>query len=76
MTNKITKHVWIWMQDDGLYKVIYSANDRTLIVYNERDERILIRDGVTPAQFRRLQTRIVAHGAKRLDGRKEPFTYL
>jgi hypothetical protein len=76
MNNNKTTHVWIWMQENCLHKAVYSVNDQTLIVYNEREEIILKRNGVTPEQFLRLEALFISIGAKRLDGHKEPFTYL
>lgn len=76
MENKKNTHVWIWIQENCLHKAVYSVNDQTLIVYDEREEIILKRNGVTPEQFLRLEALFISVGAKRLDGHKEPFTYL
>jgi hypothetical protein len=75
MNNK-TQHVWIWLQENMLHKAVYNTKDNTLIVYNERDEIILKRTGVTPEQLSKLEALFISFGAKRLDGHKEPFTYL
>jgi len=75
MNNK-TQHVWIWLQENMLHKAVYNTKDNTLTVYNEHDEIILKRTGITPEQLSKLEQLFISIGAKRLDGHKEPFTYL
>jgi len=74
--NSSTKHIWVWMQDDRLHKAVYTVNDQLLIVYNDRDEVLLKRKGVSPEQFLRIEALFMSMGARRLDGHKAPFTYL
>lgn len=76
MDTKPSKHIWVWMHENSLYKAVYSVCEQLLVVYNERGEIILKRKGVTPDQFLRLEALFMSMGAKRLDGHKEPFTYL
>ena len=69
-------HIWIWLQENTVNKAVYNTTERTLIVYNEHDEIILKRTGITPEQLTALEVLFLHLGAKRLDGHKEPFTYL
>ena len=75
MVNKNLR-IWIWLQENELYKAVYSSTDCTLIVTNERDEIILQHMGITSEQLNRLEVLFLTIGAKRMDGHKEPFTYL
>ena len=69
-------HVWIWMENTLLQKAVYTPKDRTLVVYNENDEVIIRRRGITPEQLASLKVLFLHLSAKRIDGKKEPFTYL
>jgi hypothetical protein len=75
MVNKNVR-IWIWLQENELYKALYNSTDCTLIVVNERDEIILKYTGITSEQLTRLEVLFLTLGAKRMDGHKEPFTYL
>jgi hypothetical protein len=75
MNNKNTR-IWIWMQENQLHKAVYNPTDNSLIVYNELDEIILKRTGISPEQLTQLEALFISLGAKRMDGHKEPFTYL
>ena len=68
--------IWIWLQENTVNKAVYNPTDRTLIVYNEHDEIILKRTGITAEQLNALEALFLQLGAKRIDGHKEPFTYL
>jgi hypothetical protein len=70
------QHVWVWFQDSELYKAVYRSTDSTLIVFNENDEIILTYTGITAEQLQELETLFARIGAKHLDNRTEPFTYL
>jgi hypothetical protein len=76
MNNQKNKRIWIWMQENNLHKAMYNFSEQILIVYNERDEIVLKRKGITPAQFAKLETIFVSIGARRIDNRKEPFTII
>ena len=75
MTTKNLR-IWIWLQENSVNKAVYNTTDRTLIVYNEHDEIILKRTGITAEQLNALEALFLQLGAKRIDGHKEPFTYL
>lgn len=69
-------HIWVWMQENELYKAVYVPAKRTLTVSNERDEIILQYKGISVQQLARVEFLFVQLGAKKMDGHKEPFTYL
>ena len=69
-------HIWVWLQDNELYKAVYMPANRTLTVSNERDEIIIQYKGISFQQLARVEHLFVQLGAKKMDGRKEPFTYL
>ena len=75
MMNKNTR-IWIWLQENELYRAVYNSADCTFIVFNKQDEIILKRTGITSEQLTQLEVLFLTIGAKRLDGHKEPFTYL
>jgi hypothetical protein len=75
MKNKGTQ-IWIWIEENTFHKAVYNPADRTLIIYNEWDEIILKRTGISPEQFLSFEVLFFHFGAKRIDGQKEPFTYL
>jgi hypothetical protein len=71
-----TTRVWVWVQNNELYKAVYKSNDRTLVVSNERDDVILQYKGISLELLARLEALFVQLGAKNLNDRNEPFTYL
>ena len=68
--------IWGWLQDSEVYKAVFRPMDRTLIVFNSQDEIILTYTGLTVEQLQELQDLFVRIGAKQIDNRTEPFTYL
>jgi hypothetical protein len=73
---KTNTHVWIWMQDHEVYKAVYVQMNRSLTVSNEKDEIILQYKGISYEQLARVVRLFMQLGAKKMDGRREPFTYL
>lgn len=72
----MNERIWIWLQDSEVYKAVYRQTDRTLIVFNSQDEIILTYTGLTAEQLQELKALFARIGAKQIDNRKEPFTYL
>ncbi len=68
--------IWVWLQDTEIYKAVYRQLDRTFIVLNSQDEVILTYRGLTLEQLQKLQALFARIGAKQIDNKKEPFTYL
>ena len=75
MADKNTK-IWIWTEDNKLFKAVYSSSDECLTIYNECDEILIRRKQVTPDQMKAIELVFSKKGAKRIDHRKEPFTYI
>jgi len=73
---KNTLRIWIWFEENKLHKAVYNPVEKTFIVYNEFDGIILKRIGITPEQHTWIEEFFLSLGAKRIDGQKEPFTYL
>jgi len=75
MGEKETK-IWIWFHNERLFKAIYQSSIKTLTIYNENDEIILRRKGITSDQIKVLEELLTSKGAKRVGNDNEPFTYL
>lgn len=73
---KKNHRVWMWLEDSELFKAVYYSTDRKMVVFNEQDEIILTYTDVTAEQLKELETFFARVGAKHLDNRSEPFTYL
>lgn len=73
---KKNERIWIWLQDYEVYKAVYNETDRRLILFNSQDEIILTYIGLTAEQVQELEALFVRIGAKQIDNRTEPFTYL
>jgi hypothetical protein len=74
--DKKNQRVWIWLKDCELYKAVYYSADRKMVVFNEQDDIILIYTDVTAEKLKELEKFFARVGAKHLDNRSEPFTYL
>ena len=64
------------MQNNRLLKAIYDPDKKSLIVYNQNDEIIVKREGLSQSQISKLEIVFLKMGAKRMDGHGRPFTYL
>ena len=68
--------IWIWICNGRVYKAISRPGDGTLTIYDEHDNILIKRTGLTPAQIKKIEIVLSSSGAKRMDGHREPFTYL
>ena len=68
--------IWMWLHENSVLKAVYNQKDNTLTVYNEQDQILLRRTGITAEIIVKIEVSFSAIGAKRVDGHKEPFTYL
>jgi len=75
MSQRIVK-IWIWLYNDRLLKAISCPEDGTLTIYDEYDNVLIKRTGLTPSQIKKIEVVLANNGGKRIDGHKEPFTYL
>lgn len=69
-------HIWIWLQNGKLFKAISSVDDGTLRIYDEYDNLVLKRTGLSKFEVKQIEYLIVKYGAKRLDQHAEPFKFL
>ena len=75
MMKKNTK-IWIWIQNNRLLKAISSQDTGTLTIYDERDNILLKRTGLTRQQVKKIEICLSSQQVKRIDDNREPFTYL
>ncbi len=74
--NKNDSKIWIWIQDNKLFKAVCNPLKRSLTIYNENDEILVQRKGLTPDQIKTIEIVFSKMNAKRMDNNKEPYTYL
>ena len=75
MTKK-NVNIWIWLQNGKIIKAISSVDDGTIKIFDENDNLILKRAGLTKLQVKQIESNILKYGAKRLDQHAEPFRFL
>ena len=68
--------IWIWLYNSKIVKAISRPEDGTLTIYDEHDNILIKRTGLTTAQIKKIEIALSTSGAKRVDGHREPFTYL
>ena len=75
MTMKSIK-IWIWIHNGRIYKAISCKEEHTFTIYDENDNVLIKRTGLTPAQIKKIEVSLASSGAQRMDSHREPFTYL
>ena len=73
---KKTVRIWIWIFNEKLFKAICCEQDGTVSIYDDTDTLLIKRSGLTPAFIRVIEISLSCSGAKRIDNKEEPFTYL
>jgi hypothetical protein len=68
--------IWIWLCNGRIFKAIARPAEGTLTIYDEYDNILVKRTGLTPAHMKQIECFLSASGAKRVDEHREPFTYL
>ena len=69
--------IWLWLYNGRLLKAICRPEEGTITIYDEYDNVLLKRTGLSPAQIKKIEITFSSAEAKRIDGHnKEPFTYL
>jgi hypothetical protein len=68
--------IWIWVQHDRILKAISNKEAGTLTIYDEYDNIILRRTGLSKQQIKTIELIFTTYNLKRVDDHKEPFTYL
>ncbi len=75
MTTKDVK-IWIWVQHNRILKAISNQEAGTLTIYDECDNIILRRTGLSKQQVKTIELIFATYNLKRIGDHKEPFTYL
>ena len=74
MTNNI--NIWIWLQNNNILKAILNVGEGIVRVYDENDNLVLKRTGLTKIQVKQIEDCIIKYGAKKLNKHAEPFRFL
>ena len=75
MSNKNVK-IWIWLYNGKILKAVCHPKDGIFAIYDEHDKLLIKRTGLTLAQIKKIEVVLTTSGVKRMDGHREPFTYL
>jgi len=68
--------IWIWITGGRLFKAISNPATKTIVVYDEKDNVLLKRSGLSIPQMKKIEIIFSLYGARRMDSNKQPFTYL
>ena len=68
--------IWIWVQHDRILKAISNKEAGTLTIYDEYDNIILRRTGLSKQQIKTIELIFATYNINRIGDHKEPFTYL
>ena len=74
--NAKTNNIWIWLQNGSIYKSISSPEEGTICIYDENDQLILKRSGLTKLQIKQIEHNIIRYGARKISKNAEPFKFL
>ncbi len=69
-------NIWIWIQNANIMKAIICVEEGTIKIYDENDNLILKRTGLTRVKIKEIEETIIKYGAKKLDKQAEPFKFL
>ena len=69
-------NIWIWLQNNNIIKVISDADDGIIKIYDESNNLILRRTGLSKIQVKQIENNIVKYGAKKLSTHADAFRYL
>jgi hypothetical protein len=78
MNNMTTKgiKIWIWVQNNRILKAISNKELGTISIYDECDNIILRRTGLTRQQVKTIEMIFATYALNKIGDRKEPYTYL
>jgi hypothetical protein len=68
--------IWIWVQHNTILKAISNKEAGTLTIYDECDNIILRRTGLSKQQIKAIELIFTTYSIKRINDHNEPFTYL
>ena len=71
-------NIYIWLQKDinKIFKVITSSDNGIIKFYNENDELLMSRTGLSKKQVSNIEKKLVEMGAIKLDDKKTSFITL
>ena len=69
-------NIWIWLQNNNIIKVISNVDDGIIKIYDECNNLILKRTGLSKIQVKQIENNIVQYGAKKLNRHADAFRYL
>jgi hypothetical protein len=68
--------IWMWIQNNHLIKAISNMDTGTLTIYDENDNVLVKRTGLSRQQIKKIEIVFSHFSAKKLDKNQEPCTYL
>jgi len=69
-------NIWIWLENGKIFKAISSVDEGTIRIYDENDNLIMKRTGLTRFQVKQIEINFLIYGAKKLSQHAEPFKFL
>ena len=69
-------NIWIWLQNESIIKAIICSEEGSIKIYDENDNLILKRTGLSRIKIKEIEETIIKYGAKKLDKHAEPFKFL
>jgi hypothetical protein len=69
-------NIWIWLQNQNLMKAIICSDEGTIKIFDENDNLILKRTGLSRIKIKEIEETIIKYGAKKLSKQAEPFKFL
>lgn len=69
-------NIWIWLQNGRIMKAILCASEGLIKIFDENDQLLLKRSGLTRIQVKQIENNILKYGARRLSKEAEPFKFL
>ncbi|KYK24089.1 hypothetical protein AYK25_02025 [Thermoplasmatales archaeon SM1-50] len=69
-------NIWIWVLNNRILKAISNKESGTISIYDECDNIILRRTGLTRQQVKTIELIFATYALKKIGDSKEPFNYL
>ena len=71
-------NIYIWLQKDinKIFKVITSSDNGIIKFYNENDELLMSRTGLSKKQVNNIEKKLLEMGATKLNDKKTSFITL
>ena len=69
-------NIWVWLQNNNIIKVITCVEDGIIKIYDECNNLILKRTGLSKINVKQIENNIKKYGAKKLHKHADAFRYL